>query len=71
MYLSILLLLIAFTALTVSFLSFIVWLIAFILFNRMVIFEESELIKILGKEYEEYMKQVPRWIPRPTALWNQ
>jgi len=27
-------------------------------------FEEAELLKILGNEYQNYMNQVPRWIPR-------
>jgi protein-S-isoprenylcysteine O-methyltransferase Ste14 len=49
-----------------SFLSFIPWIIAVFFFNRMVIFEENELINILGDEYRNYMKRVPRWIPRPS-----
>jgi protein-S-isoprenylcysteine O-methyltransferase Ste14 len=71
MYLSVLVLLLAFTILTFSLLSFIPWIIAVILFDRMVIFEEGELVKIMGNEYHEYMKQVPRWIPRLTSLWNK
>ena len=66
MYLSILVLLLSFLVLSLSFLSFIPWIIAVFLFNRMVIFEENELINILGDEYRNYMKRVPRWIPRPS-----
>ena len=71
MYLSVLMLLLAFVVLSVSFLSFIVWIIAFFLFDRMVIFEENELIKILGKEYRDYTKHVPRWIPRLSSVRNK
>jgi len=68
MYLSIIVLLLAFSLLSVSFLSLISWVISIFLFNRMMIFEEAELLKIPGIEYRDYMNQVPRWIPRITTL---
>ncbi len=64
MYLSIIVLLLAFILLSFSFLSLVSWIIAVFLFNRMMMFEEAELLKILGNEYQNYMNQVPRWIPR-------
>ena len=64
MYLSIIVLLFAFSLLSISFLSLVSWVIAVILFDRMMMFEEAELLKILGNEYQNYMNQVPRWIPR-------
>jgi protein-S-isoprenylcysteine O-methyltransferase Ste14 len=68
MYLSIIVLLLAFSLLSISFLSLISWVIIVFLFNRMMIFEEAELLKILGIEYRNYMSQVPRWIPRISNL---
>ncbi len=51
--------------LTMSLLSFIPFIITVILFNKIAIYEENELIKILGQEYLDYMKNVPRWITNP------
>lgn len=64
MYLSIIVLLLAFILLSLSFLSLVPWVIAVFMFNRMMTFEEAELLKNLGNEYQNYMNQVPRWIPR-------
>jgi len=64
MYLSIIVLFFAFILLSISFLSLISWVIAVVLFDRMMKFEEAELLKILGNEYQNYMNQVHRWIPR-------
>ena len=68
MYLSIIVLLLAFSVLSISFLSIISWVITVFLFNSMMKFEEAELLKILGGEYQNYMNQVPRWIPRISIL---
>ncbi|MFX0181742.1 MAG: methyltransferase family protein [Candidatus Hodarchaeota archaeon] len=51
--------------LTMSLISFIPFIIAIILFNKIAVYEENELIKILGQEYIDYMKKVPRWVPNP------
>ncbi|MFX0051791.1 MAG: methyltransferase family protein [Candidatus Hodarchaeota archaeon] len=56
---------IALIQLTMSLISFIPFIIAVILFNKIAVYEENELIKILGQEYIDYMKRVPRWIPNP------
>jgi protein-S-isoprenylcysteine O-methyltransferase Ste14 len=39
--------------------------VAFIIFHILVVkIEEPELVRIFGKEYENYIKKVPRWIPK-------
>lgn len=53
----------AFIQLTMSLISIIPFVIVLILFNKIAAYEENELIKILGQEYIDYMKKVPRWIP--------
>ncbi|UCE12922.1 MAG: isoprenylcysteine carboxylmethyltransferase family protein [Candidatus Heimdallarchaeota archaeon] len=68
MYLSILLLKLGFLLLTMSLISIIPWVICIILYDKIASFEERELIKILGEEYVEYMKEVPRWIPKFLTL---
>ena len=68
MYISILVLLLSFYFISLSFLALIVWFIAVFFFNRMMIFEEAELLKALGTEYREYMNQVSRWIPRVSSF---
>ncbi len=50
--------------LTMSLISLIPFVIAFLLLNRIAAYEEQELVKILGNEYIEYTKSVPRWIPK-------
>ncbi len=48
-----------------------IWLIVFFMINSIyfVLSEEPGLVKRFGKEYLEYKKNVPRWIPRLKA-WN-
>lgn len=64
MYLSILLLKLGFLLLTMSFISIIPWVLCIILYDKIAVFEERELTRVLGEEYLEYMKKVPRWIPK-------
>ena len=71
LYLSIPVLYLAFVFLSFSLISSIPVFITFFFFNWMVEFEEEELVKILGNEYVTYMRNVPRWIPRPKSLWNK
>jgi protein-S-isoprenylcysteine O-methyltransferase Ste14 len=68
MYISVLVLLLSFYFISLSFLALIVWFIAVFFFDRMMIFEEAELLKALGTEYREYMNQVSRWIPRVSSF---
>ena len=64
MYLGIVLIYIAFLFLNISLLAFGVFIVAFIIYNRMINFEEGELVKLFGQEFLEYKKKVPKWIPK-------
>jgi protein-S-isoprenylcysteine O-methyltransferase Ste14 len=46
----------------------LVAILAVVLFVRL--YEEPTLRKMFGAEYEEYCKNVPRWIPR-TRPWSR
>ncbi|MFX1328133.1 MAG: methyltransferase family protein [Promethearchaeota archaeon] len=63
LYLGILIIYIGFIFLSVSLLSIIGFIIVFILYNRIVNFEENDLEKIFKEEYLEYKKKVAKWIP--------
>ena len=67
MYLSALLLFSAFILLTMSLISIIPVVIALILYNKVVKFEENNLENKFQQEYLEYKKKVPRWVPRLTS----
>lgn len=64
MYLGILMSCLAFLFVSASLLSIGVWLGFFILYDKMVTYEEKSLIQILGEEYIAYQKRVPKWFPR-------
>ncbi|MHA1994346.1 MAG: methyltransferase family protein [Candidatus Hodarchaeales archaeon] len=68
LYLSIPGLYLAFTFLSFSVLSLLSIIVIFYFFNKMVEFEEKELVNILGDVYSDYMIRVPRWIPRLSAI---
>jgi len=63
LYLSMLLLYLGLILFSFSIIALIYWGAFFVLFNKMVAFEEKDLIKILGPDYVEYMDKVARWIP--------
>jgi len=64
MYLGILLFCLAFFFAIPSLLSIGVWLIFFILYDKMTVYEEESLKQILGEEYIAYQKRVPKWFPK-------
>ncbi|MFX0211612.1 MAG: methyltransferase family protein [Candidatus Hodarchaeota archaeon] len=68
MYLTYIIGFLAFIQLTMSLISIVPFIIAVFLFNLIAIFEENELIEILGQDYLDYMKKVPRWVPNPFKL---
>ena len=65
MYLGTLLFCLAFFFAMPSLLSLAVWIIFFILYDKMTAYEERDLIQKLGEEYIDYQERVPKWIPRP------
>ncbi len=67
LYLATPIIFIAFIFLSMSLISIIPVIITFIFYTKMVKFEEADLEKIFGEEYQEYKKKVPRWFPRLTA----
>jgi len=64
MYLGILVCCLGFFFISPSLLSFGVWIIFFILYDKMATYEEKDLIRLLGEEYIAYQKRVPKWCPR-------
>jgi len=64
MYLGTLMFCLGFLFVSISLLSLGVWIGFFIFYDRMVTYEEKDLIHILGEEYITYQKRVPKWFPR-------
>ena len=64
MYLAGLLGLLGFFFTTLSLLSLLVWVGLFVFYNWMATYEERDLVRILGEQYLNYQKQVPKWLPR-------
>ena len=65
MYLGILMSCLAFFFIMSSLLSLGIWLVFFILYDKMVTYEEKDLIRKLGEQYIAYQRRVPKWCPRP------
>jgi len=63
MYLGILLFYISILFLSISVISIIFFIFVILIYNKMVNYEENILEKKFGKEYVEYKKIVPKWIP--------
>ncbi len=63
-YMSTLLIVLGLAISTLSAAGIIVWLLFFIFYNYISAYEEKILLEKFGKEYEDYIKKVPRWIPR-------
>jgi len=61
MYLGILMFCLGFLFIMFSFLSFGVWIAFFIFYDKMTTYEEKDLIQLLGEEYINYQKRVPKW----------
>ena len=64
MYLGTLLIYVGFILATFSLLSFAVWAGILLLYDRMATYEERDLIRLLGDDYRDYQKSVPKWLPR-------
>jgi protein-S-isoprenylcysteine O-methyltransferase Ste14 len=66
MYLGGLLILLGFSFATLSLLSLLVWAGLFIFLDRMATYEEIDLYRIVGEQYLDYQKRVPKWLPHMT-----
>lgn len=64
MYLGTLLFCLSFLFISVSLLSTAIWIAFFIVYDRMATYEEESLMEILGEQYVDYQKRVPKWFPR-------
>jgi len=64
MYLGTLMSCLGFFFYSFSLLSLGVWIGFFVLYDKMVTYEEKDLIRILGEQYIAYQKRVPKWVPR-------
>lgn len=63
-YLSEILLYLGLLILNISLAAAVVWIIGIAFLHYISKYEESLLLARFGKEYEQYMKEVPMWIPR-------
>ena len=63
-YLSEILLYLGFLMLSISLAAVFVWVIAIVFLHYISRYEERLLLDRFGEEYEQYMREVPMWIPR-------
>ena len=63
-YLSEILLYLGFLMLSISLAAAVVWVIAILFLHCISRYEERLLLARFGEEYEQYMREVPMWIPR-------
>jgi len=62
-YLASILVYVGWILLTMSLISLGYWVFIVIFYEYIATYEEKLLLKQFGKEYEDYKKQVPKWIP--------
>jgi len=63
-YMSEILLYLGFLMLSISLAAAVMWIIAIVFLHYISRHEEKLLLARFGKEYEQYMREVPMWIPR-------
>lgn len=63
-YLSEILLYLGFLMLSISLAAAFVWVIAILFLHYISRYEERLLLARFGEEYEQYMREVPMWVPR-------
>lgn len=61
MYLGVLLIYLACIFLSISLISFVIWILIFIIYDRLATFEEKQLQLLFKEKYLEYKKKVPKW----------
>ncbi|MHA1610967.1 MAG: methyltransferase family protein [Promethearchaeota archaeon] len=64
MYLGIMCIYIAFFCLSISFIALGAFVVVFLVYNKMVQYEEGILEEMFGDAFLDYKKRVPRWIPK-------
>jgi len=64
MYFGILLIYVACICLSISLISLVAFIPIFLVYNKMVIYEEKILKGLFGKQFLDYKKNVPRWFPK-------
>jgi protein-S-isoprenylcysteine O-methyltransferase Ste14 len=70
LYLSILLAYLGFVFGAMSIISLIPLVCYVFLFNKMVNYEEEDLVRMFGDKYIEYRRRVPKWIPKLSSSKN-
>ena len=64
MYLGVLLVYLGLASSTMSVASLGLWLGIFAAYDRMAAYEERDLVRVFGGGYSDYVRRVPRWVPR-------
>ncbi|MFX0009411.1 MAG: methyltransferase family protein [Candidatus Hermodarchaeota archaeon] len=64
MYFGVLLIYLACIFLSISLISLALWVIIFVIYDRLATFEENQLEGLFGQKYMDYKKRVLKWIPR-------
>ena len=64
MYVGILLIHLAFVALSQSLIALGAWFVIVFIYNRLANYEEDILEEMFGDDYKEYKKQTSKWVPR-------
>ncbi|MBY9015306.1 MAG: isoprenylcysteine carboxylmethyltransferase family protein [Candidatus Lokiarchaeota archaeon] len=64
MYFGVLLIYLACIFLSISLISIAIWIIIFVIYDKLATFEEKQLEELFGQKYLEYKEKVPKWIPR-------
>ena len=64
MYLGVVSLFLGLSSATFSIAGFLISVALFILYDRFTAYEEERLVEVLGEEYREYRRRVPKWLPK-------
>lgn len=64
MYLGGLMILLGFLFLNLSIIALLIWAVYAFSCDWMATYEENDLIRRVGKEYERYRERVPKWLPK-------
>ena len=65
MYFGILLIYVSIIFLSISIISIGLLFLVFLIYNKMVNFEEKILLNMFGEQFSDYKKKVSKWVPNP------